>query len=118
MLRLCAAALAVAAIAGAAQAAPLRLNDGQFIEASRCAALMASKALGGDGDASAIKTLLSRERAGRADFTRERADTAKQAADREARHANDAQKAKLVAERDGACQKFTLAGSAGTNTVN
>jgi hypothetical protein len=105
---------AALAAASASVAAPTRLTDVQFMQANRCAALVASPALGG-GDASAIKALIKAQRQGRADYIYEKSEQMRDDAERLARHANDTQKARLIAERDSVCQ--SLAGAASARTA-
>ena len=116
--------IAAVATAGAGVAAPARLTDVQFIQAARCEALIGSPALGG-GDTAAIKALIKSQRGGRVDYIFSKADDAERAAEREARHASDYTRTKLIAERDGVCQAFlpqsqtqTAGGRPQPNTAN
>lgn len=93
---------AALAVATPALAAP-RLTDSQFVQASRCQALARASSLGA-GDAAAFSALIKAQRQGRADYIVEKASDAASAASGQARRADDAAKADLIAERDGACQ--------------
>jgi len=97
---------AVSATAVAAQPAA-RLSDAQFVKASRCKGLAKSEALGAV-DTSALDAVLKDNRRGRADHIVDKANTATDMAQSEARRAGDERKAELIAERDGACQAFGL----------
>jgi hypothetical protein len=103
------AGLGAIAFSGGALAAPAHLTDVQFMTASRCAALIASPALGG-GDVSAINALLKDQERGRMQYIADKADQLRSDAERESRHADAAHKAKLIAERDGVCQTFNRGG--------
>ncbi|MHB8529567.1 MAG: hypothetical protein ACYC8V_08680 [Caulobacteraceae bacterium] len=96
------------AVSTSALAAPTHLTDAQYMEAARCRALIASSALG-KGDTHVIDALMKREGAGRIGMVYDRADEMGRDAARLARDANGAQKASLVAERDGACLAFNAA---------
>ena len=103
------AGLGAIACSGGALAAPAHLTDVQFMTASRCAALIASPALGG-GDVSGINALLKDQERGRMQYIADKADQLRSDAERESRHADAAHKAKLIAERDGVCQTFNSSG--------
>jgi hypothetical protein len=103
-------ALAAAAGAPAAFAAPpTHLSDVQFVQANRCLGLMTSKTLGTQ-DASAMSQLVKAQTGGRIGYVYDRADQARDDAQREANHAG-AENARLVAERDGVCRSFIGSGS-------
>ena len=104
------AGVGVIAFSGGAMAAPTHLTDVQFMTASRCAALIASPALGG-GDASAINAVIKEQERGRMEYIYEKAGQLRSDAEREARRADDSRKAKLIAERDGVCQTFFRSGT-------
>lgn len=94
------------AVATPALAAP-RLTDSQFVQASRCLALAKAPRLGA-GDTTAFSTLIKAQRQARADYTVEKASAASSAASAQARRADDAAKADLIAERDGSCQALLV----------
>jgi len=97
------ACLAVAlAVATPVLAAP-RLTDSQFVRASRCHALAKASSLEG-GDAALFTALIKAQRQARADHIVEKASQAASAASGQARRADAAAKADLIAERDGSCQ--------------
>jgi hypothetical protein len=102
---LIAAACAAAAPALADQ--PSHLSDSQFVEANRCLGLMTSKTLA-TPDAAAMQQLVKSQVGGRMAFIYDRADQARDDAQRQANHAG-ADNSTLVAERDGVCR--TLIGS-------
>lgn len=101
--------LAVAAVGLlAATEASARMSDQDFIRANRCAGLIASAELdGGPQDVAAITAKLRTEANSRPGFVADMGDRARSSASREARHANDERKARLVAERDGVCRTYT-----------
>ncbi len=101
------AALAVAA-APLATAAPSHLSDVQFIAASRCVGLMSSKKLG-TPDVAAMKKLVNDEEGARIGYIADRADQARDDAQREANDASGDELAKLTAERDGVCHSLLAA---------
>ena len=102
---LAAATLGAVAVATGAFAAPPQLNDGSYIEAERCQALIASSALGRENTAG-IDDLLKSENRGRDEAAYERGQDAHQQAAREARVGGAYTKSQLIAERDGVCQGF------------
>jgi hypothetical protein len=95
------------AASSVAVAAPARLTDTQFLQLSRCKALVASAALGG-GDTASIDALLKVQERGRDPYISEKADSVRDDAASSARHASGDRRARLIAERDGVCQ--TLSG--------
>ena len=97
--------IASLAASTAAIAAPARMTDTQYLELSRCSALMASTQLGG-GDASAADAAFKAQRMARDPYIYDRADQLHDEAARAARHADTDHKAKLIAERDGVCQSL------------
>jgi len=100
---LIAAALIVAASATAAAAQPAaRLTDAQFVKAARCKGLAKSEALGAI-DTAALDAVIKSNKRARADFVVDRAMNAQDDAQSEAARADDARKAELIAERNGAC---------------
>ena len=101
----CAATWAAAAPALADQ--PSHLSDAQFVEANRCLGLMTSKTMGSP-DATAMQQLVKSQVSGRMSFIYDKADQARDEAQRQANHAA-ADNSSLVAERDGVCR--TLIGS-------
>lgn len=105
--------LAAVAAAGSTVAAPARFTDAQYIQASRCAALIGAANLGG-GDTAAIDSVIRSQRGGRVEFIFDRADSARTEAEREARHAGADRKARLIAERDGVCQSYLPADASHT----
>jgi hypothetical protein len=101
-----AAALMIAATATAAAAQPTaRLSDAQFVKAARCKGLAKSEALGAV-DTSALDAVIKANKRARADFVVDRAMNAQNDAQSEAARADDARKAELIAERNGACAAF------------
>ena len=98
-------ALSTAAVAGSNQ-----LTDAQFIAAARCQALMASSALGRE-DTRGIDQLIKHKSRWRVPGVMDRADAAREDAERAARHSGPYNKAQLIAERDGACRAVTGAGT-------
>lgn len=99
--RFACAALALA-VATPVLASP-RLTDGQFVQASRCQALAKASSLGA-GDAAGFSALIKAQRQGRADHIIDKASDAVSTASGQARRADEAVKAELIAERDGPCQ--------------
>lgn len=90
-------------IAVPAFAAPARVTDGGLLRASRCLGLAKAKGLGAV-DATALTAFVKSQRQGRDPMIRDKSDSAEEAARREGSSANDARKAALIAERDGACK--------------
>ncbi|AYV48045.1 hypothetical protein CFHF_11245 [Caulobacter flavus] len=99
------AAASIAAVAAPALAAE-RVTDAQFIQANRCLGLTEAKTLG-EADAAALKQFIKVQRPGRHVFTSDRADTARSDAKRAAAKADEATKASLIQELDGACKELT-----------
>jgi hypothetical protein len=97
------AAISVFAALAAGTAASARMTDAQFLEANRCRALIASQDLGAQ-DTQAADRKLHEEAAGRDPAVSDMAESARERAQREARRPNDVVKARLLAERDGACR--------------
>lgn len=115
-------AAGLAAAAASASAAPPRVSDGAYIQAERCAALIASPALG-RRDTSAIDAFLKYQDGGRVEAAYERGQDAREQVAREARMAGAYAKSQLIAERDGACQAYAggaaiAATSGGLNRAN
>lgn len=106
-----AALLALTCAAGAPAFAeqPTHLSDVQFVEANRCLGLMTSKALG-TPDASAMSQLVKSQTGGRLGYVYDRADQARDDAQREANRGGS-QSPRLVAERDGVCHGFIGSGT-------
>ena len=87
-----------------ALAAPAaRITDGDLLHASRCLGLAKAQGLGAV-DATALSDFVKGQRRGRDPGVRERSDALEATAKREGSGADDARKAALVAERDGACK--------------
>ena len=107
------AAVVAAGCLAAAQAfaAPTHLNDVQYIEANRCVGLMSSKALG-SADVAAMKQVVKTSTGGRLGYVYDKADQARDDAQREADRSGSAD-ARLVAERDGVCHSLLEASSGG-----
>ena len=106
-----AALLALTCAAGAPAFAeqPTHLTDVQFVEANRCLGLMTSKALG-TPDAGAMAQLVKAQTGGRIGYIYDRADQARDDAQRQANHAGP-DNSRLVAERDGVCRSLIGSGS-------
>jgi hypothetical protein len=96
-----AAALA-AVVAPLAVAAPVHINDIQFITANQCLGLMSSKALG-TTDAAAMKHFIHDQSYGRDGSVYDRADQARDDAESDANRGGTDHRARLIAERDGVC---------------
>jgi hypothetical protein len=105
--------IASLAASSAVFAAPSRLTDSQFLEATRCRVLIASPALGA-GDTKPIDATVQAEGRGRIAEVEDRADSVRDATLASVRHADSDGKAKLMAERNGVCQ--VLAGAAPSNS--
>ncbi len=107
--------LGVGLVTGVAFASPSpgRLSDAQYVAAGRCQALMASARLGAS-DTHAIDAFMRAQERGRTNEAYERAEQARQEADRQARTAGGYEKTQLIAERDGVCQAL-LASSSSTH---
>lgn len=80
-----------------------RLTDSQFVQASRCHALAKATRLG-VADAAAYTALVKVQRQGRSDYVVDRASDAVTFVTAQARRADGAARADLIAERDGPCQ--------------
>lgn len=106
-----AALIALACAAGAPALAdqPSHLSDTQFVQANRCLGLMTSKTLG-TPDAAAMSQLIKSQTGSRMEFIYDRADQARDDAQRQANHAGQ-DNSKLVAERDGVCRTLIGSGS-------
>jgi len=98
-------AAALSGVATLASAAPARLTDVQFVAANRCLGLVSSRTLG-TSDAAALKAFVSDQSHNRDALAWERADQARDDALSEANRASGERKARLTAERDGACQAY------------
>ncbi|WP_066683931.1 hypothetical protein [Caulobacter sp. CCH9-E1] len=99
-------AAAFAAFAGVAQAGVSNLN---YLEAARCRGLAASENLG-KLDTTTLDAFLRDEGAARDLAVRTSAINKMQAALKEANAADGEKKAKLLAQRDGACAAFIAGG--------
>lgn len=108
-----AALIAAACLAGAPALAaqPAHLSDAQYIQANRCLGLMSSKALG-TPDAAAMKQLIRSETGGRIGYVYDKADQARDDAEREANR-DGASDTHLIAERDGVCRNLIEANAGG-----
>ena len=102
-------ALSAAATAPAFAAPSTHLSDVQYVEANRCLGLMTSKSMGTQ-DASAMSQLVKAQTGGRIGYVYDRAEQARDDAQREANHAGP-DNSRLVAERDGVCRSFIGSGS-------
>ena len=108
------AAIALAACFAGAQAlaAPqAHLSDVQFVQANRCVGLMSSKALG-TPDVAAMRQLVKDQLGSRMAFIYDRADEARDDAQRQADRAGP-DNSRLVAERDGVCHALIEANAGG-----
>ena len=95
--------LAASTLAGAAYAqSPARLSDAAYIAASRCAGL----AQGAKADTAAIKSLLNNQDNDRNNYIREKADQAREDAQRKASHAQGYDLQTVNSELSGACQAY------------
>jgi hypothetical protein len=112
-----AAAVAVSALAGAAQAA--EISNTQFLQAARCRGLAASEGLG-KLDTASIDTFLKQETGSRELPVRVSANNKITAAEKEGDKADGAKKEKLLAERSGVCSAFLSGATTGAavNTAN
>jgi hypothetical protein len=99
------ALMSTAGVSAASAQSVARLSDAQFVKAARCKGLAKSEALGAVETAS-FDAVIKANKRGRADFIVEKAMTAQDLALSEANRADDARKAELIAERNGACQVF------------
>lgn len=93
---------AAAATAATGAFAQTRLTDVEYIKASRCAGLASAL----EGDVAAFDTLLKAQKRARETFILDRGRSARADASKAAARADEADKARLVAERDGICQTF------------
>ena len=96
---------AFCSVAGFAAASPPRLNDVQYIAASRCLGIVSSKTLG-TSDAAALRSYVDQQSRARDVIAQDRADQAREDAMREGNRATGERKDRLVAERDGLCQAY------------
>lgn len=109
-MRPLAVAALIALAAAPAFAAPTNhLSDVQYIQANRCLGLMTSKTLA-TPDATAMSQLIKSQTGGRVEFIYDRADQARDDAQRQANHAGP-DSASLVAERDGVCRALIGTGT-------
>ncbi len=100
------AAVAFGALAGAAQAGVSNLD---FLDAARCRGLAASENLG-KLDTTALDAFLRDQGSAREAAVRTSASNKMQAALKEANAAEGEKKAKLIAQRDGACAAYIAGG--------
>jgi hypothetical protein len=100
-LALTAAALSAAAAPAFAQAT--RWSDSKYLQAQRCLGLAQSEGLG-VVDATALAQLIDDQGSSRDRSMLERGDNARRDAIRAGRARSEVIKAKLLAERDGACK--------------
>jgi hypothetical protein len=112
-----AAAVALSAWAGAAQAA--EVSNTQFLQAARCRGLAASEGLG-KLDTAGIDAFLKQETGARELPVRVSANNKISGAQKEGDKADGAKKEKLLAERSGACSAWLggAATGAAMNTAN
>ncbi|GGL26490.1 MULTISPECIES: hypothetical protein [Caulobacter] len=112
-----AAAVALSALAGAAQAA--EVSNTQFLQAARCRGLAASEGLG-KLDTAGIDAFLKQETGARELPVRVSANNKISGAQKEGDKADGAKKEKLLAERSGACSAWLggAATGAAMNTAN
>lgn len=103
ILTLTSAALTAAAAPALAQDA--RWSDAEYLRASRCLGLAEAKSLG-EVDASGLVARLKTQGPGRAPYMRDRSETMREEARRAARKDDETSRAKLLAEREGACQPY------------
>ena len=83
-----------------------RLSDSQFVKAARCKGLAKADGI----DVKAVDAVIKANKRGRADWIIDKAMNAQDEAQAEASRADDTRKAELIAERNGACQAFGVAG--------
>ena len=120
-MRIASAVLAAATLAlsaAAANAAPVHVDDTQFLAANRCLGLMTSHTLGSP-DATALRQFIHDQSWGRVAFVYDKADELRDTAMHTADRADTDLRARLTAERDGVCHSFvnmTTAGGRGTNS--
>lgn len=96
---------ALAASVAPALAADTRWTDAQYLRASRCVGLAQSEALGAV-DASALVTELKAQARGRESSITDRGVSLRADALRQGKTKDEARKASLLAERDGACKTY------------
>ena len=94
----------------AAAAAPDHFTDAQYIAAARCQGLMSSAALGRE-DMSQVDAVMKAQSKARSPDVFDRADEARDNAQRAASHAGAYSKASLIAERDGSCRAILGGGA-------
>ena len=102
------------AAASVAVAGPSRMSDTQFLKLNRCAALVASDSLGG-GDRHLADTALKSQWSGRDPYISERGAEIQSSTTDAAKRAKGEERARLIAERDGVCQR--LAPNSATTTM-
>lgn len=110
LLYFCAAALLIAATSSAYAQAPPRLDDGEYLAASRCVALNNARQLQDDGyNVEGLERVVRRHYSPVANAV---ADSQAEAIRREARRAgDDAEKiAELRVRRDATCANFVSSG--------
>ena len=78
---------------------------GTEIRTEKCRGLIGSKALG-EIDTTSIDAFIKDQSRGRVSYIVDRGESARADAEREARKAGPDAKAKLIAERDGACSNY------------
>lgn len=112
-----AAAVAVSALAGAAQAA--EISNTQFLQAARCRGLAASEGLG-KLDTAGIDAFLKQETGSRELPVRVSANNKISGAQKEGDKADGAKKEKLLTERSSTCSAWLGGASTGAamNTAN
>ena len=97
-------AVAFAAMA-TASAASAHMTDREFLQANRCRGLAGATALG-VVDTTVIDGKIREESHGRDLYIMDRAEVLRQNAERDAQHASDTLKARLIAERNGVCASY------------
>jgi hypothetical protein len=110
LLKITLVAAAACALAATAIAEPVHLTDVQFIAANRCLGLMSSKGLG-TPDAATLKQYLKAQGGDRVSYVYDRADQARDDAEREGNRGSASTDPRLIAERDGVCRGFVSAAS-------
>jgi hypothetical protein len=110
MLKVTLVAAAACALAATAIAEPVHLTDVQFLAANRCLGLMSSKGLG-TPDAATLGRYVKAQSTGRIGYVYDRADQARDDAQREGDRDSAATDPRLIAERDGVCRGFVGAAS-------
>ena len=104
-------AVAASASAVAASAAPQRLSDVQYVEASRCVGLMSSASLGPPEGAD-LRAYVERQGWTREPAAEDAAEQARDDARSAAARASGYTRTQLLAERNGVCRSFTAATTA------